>query len=198
MVWRVTTFALMKKICRGLHAAAVPLPTAVQPRVLTVLDSNQVHMPLVSIQLVRFFQAVGCCGPLCGVAKCVCCVMRDGVNRTQKEKKEWIWLYRKGKGGFGGCAAPTLPQAASALGGVCDASQPFLHQQQQRALRPAVPGHPPPSPTPCPGAPQHASTPRIEDWKVSQKVSDPPTEGGNCSSTSNKGVHLLSSLCPGI
>jgi len=38
-----------------------------RPRVFTVLDFNQVHMPLVYIQLVGLPHAVGCCGPQCGV-----------------------------------------------------------------------------------------------------------------------------------
>eukprot|EP00983_Pelagomonas_calceolata_P055122 1143992-Pelagomonas_calceolata.AAC.2 len=38
-----------------------------RPRVFTVLDFNQVHMPLVYIQLMGLPHAVGCCGPLYGV-----------------------------------------------------------------------------------------------------------------------------------
>eukprot|EP00983_Pelagomonas_calceolata_P133863 1162007-Pelagomonas_calceolata.AAC.9 len=38
-----------------------------RPRVFTVLDFDQVHMPLVYIQLVGLPHTVGCCGPLCGV-----------------------------------------------------------------------------------------------------------------------------------
>eukprot|EP00983_Pelagomonas_calceolata_P030839 969018-Pelagomonas_calceolata.AAC.1 len=38
-----------------------------RPRVFIVLDFNQVHMPLVYMQLVGFPHAVGCCGPQCGV-----------------------------------------------------------------------------------------------------------------------------------
>eukprot|EP00983_Pelagomonas_calceolata_P062855 1147466-Pelagomonas_calceolata.AAC.1 len=38
-----------------------------RPRVFTILDVNQVHMPLVYIQLVGLSHAVCCCGPQCGV-----------------------------------------------------------------------------------------------------------------------------------
>eukprot|EP00983_Pelagomonas_calceolata_P003208 104744-Pelagomonas_calceolata.AAC.1 len=65
MVWRVTTYALMSlqrsawSLCR--------LQLLSRPRVFIVLDFDQVHMPLVYIQLVRLPQAVGCGGPQCGV-----------------------------------------------------------------------------------------------------------------------------------
>eukprot|EP00983_Pelagomonas_calceolata_P036030 1127557-Pelagomonas_calceolata.AAC.1 len=67
-----------------------------RPRVLTVLDFNQVHMSLASIQLVRLSHAVSFAGPLragCGVP---CCVTH-GVNREKKKKKKkmkWVWLDR--------------------------------------------------------------------------------------------------------
>eukprot|EP00983_Pelagomonas_calceolata_P051977 1142642-Pelagomonas_calceolata.AAC.21 len=38
-----------------------------RPRVFAVLDFNQVHMPLVHIQLVGLPHVVGCCGPQFGV-----------------------------------------------------------------------------------------------------------------------------------
>eukprot|EP00983_Pelagomonas_calceolata_P089171 1157285-Pelagomonas_calceolata.AAC.6 len=38
-----------------------------RPRVFTVLDFNQVHMPLVYMELVGLCHAVGSCGPLCWV-----------------------------------------------------------------------------------------------------------------------------------
>eukprot|EP00983_Pelagomonas_calceolata_P033546 1050013-Pelagomonas_calceolata.AAC.1 len=38
-----------------------------RPRVFTVLDFNQVHMPLFHIQSVGLPHAVGCCDPQCGV-----------------------------------------------------------------------------------------------------------------------------------
>eukprot|EP00983_Pelagomonas_calceolata_P099687 1158485-Pelagomonas_calceolata.AAC.1 len=46
-----------------------------RPRVFTVLDFNQVHMPRVHIQLVGLPHAVGCRGPLCGVVSASQCMM---------------------------------------------------------------------------------------------------------------------------
>eukprot|EP00983_Pelagomonas_calceolata_P030640 961914-Pelagomonas_calceolata.AAC.1 len=37
-----------------------------RPRVFTVIDFKQVHMPLVHTQLVGLPHAVDCCGPQCG------------------------------------------------------------------------------------------------------------------------------------
>eukprot|EP00983_Pelagomonas_calceolata_P040081 1137448-Pelagomonas_calceolata.AAC.1 len=37
-----------------------------RPRVFTVLDFNQVHVPLIYNQLVGLPHTIGCCGPQCG------------------------------------------------------------------------------------------------------------------------------------
>eukprot|EP00983_Pelagomonas_calceolata_P016228 513345-Pelagomonas_calceolata.AAC.1 len=78
MVWRVTASALI--ICRGLHAAAVPPQLLSRPRVLTVLDSNQVNMLLVFIQLVRLSHALSCGGLPCGPMSAVYHLVIDSIR----------------------------------------------------------------------------------------------------------------------
>eukprot|EP00983_Pelagomonas_calceolata_P008086 262671-Pelagomonas_calceolata.AAC.1 len=71
MVWRDTTFALMSlqrcACCRC--AASNCCPGLVSSQYfnfdqLKYFDVNQVHMPLICIQLVGLSQAFGCCSPL--------------------------------------------------------------------------------------------------------------------------------------
>eukprot|EP00983_Pelagomonas_calceolata_P022432 705459-Pelagomonas_calceolata.AAC.1 len=83
--WTFELFGLIK-VCRGLHAAAVHmcrLQLLFRSRVLTELNFIQVHMSLVSFQLVRLSHTVSCAGLLeAGGARSVgchaCCVTHGG------------------------------------------------------------------------------------------------------------------------
>eukprot|EP00983_Pelagomonas_calceolata_P043172 1138800-Pelagomonas_calceolata.AAC.2 len=111
---RVMSQLSHKHPCKGPHAAAVPLPCFAKPCVFTVLDFNQVYVPLGSIQLFLppcaemyqhqayqpsivaaspFFQSARFASdklpPQTGCVGCFACCVTHGVRRRRKKKKEW-------------------------------------------------------------------------------------------------------------
>eukprot|EP00983_Pelagomonas_calceolata_P047982 1140873-Pelagomonas_calceolata.AAC.1 len=61
-----------------------------RPRVFTVLDFNQVHMPLVHVQLVGLPHAVGCCGPQFGVVSAA--EKGKGKRKSYAGGKRSFWV----------------------------------------------------------------------------------------------------------